>query len=516
MLNTPILIVGGSLVGLSASLFLAWLGVPHIMVEKHSGSSIHPRAMGYTETTLEHYRMVGIANRIPQTPLEFRLRRVTAESLAGEWQGALAWTPGEANEHNTDLSPNTGAAIAQDKLEPILRKAALELGAELRYSTELLHFEDRGDYIIAHLQDRNNGQKYDILADYLIAADGADSPIREHLGITQEGVGYIRTVRSVLFNCPEADEYLVHGVQQFEIEQENFHAFLTTYNDSRWLLMFVDDIERSEDELRIAIHKALGRDMAFDIITTGRWEMAGRIATNYRQGRVFLAGDAAHQLPPTRGGFGANTGIDDVWNLSWKLQRVFKGTSHASLLDTYEAERRPIGWLRHQQTFSRPDYAKWVSSNFKPDSLFSNEAMEFGQLVRSFAVIGSGPELPAAASPVDWAGQPGTRAPHVWLTTTTGETISSLDLFGEEFVLLAETLTWQNVADTLNLRRVHIGQDVHFPESETFAVTFGVSRHGAVLVRPDGVIAWRSNNAGQPGGAQELKEIYAQITASTS
>lgn len=514
MLHTPVLIVGGSLVGLSASLFLAWRGVPHIVVEKHPGSSPHPRAMGYTETTLEHYRMVGIADRIPQTPLEFRLRRVTVASLAGEWQGEHAWTPGEADQHNTGLSPNTGAAIAQDKFEPILRKAALELGAEHRHGTELLHFEDRGNLIVAQLRDRNDGQKYAISADYLIAADGADSPIREHLGIAREGVGHVQTVRSVLFNCPDADQYLARGAQQFEIEQEDFRAFLTTYNDSRWLLMFVDDIERSEDELRVAIRKALGRDMAFDIITTGRWEMAGRIATHYRQGRVFLAGDAAHQLPPTRGGFGANTGIDDVWNLAWKLQRVLEGTSAASLLDTYDAERRPIGWLRHQQTFSRPDYAKWVSSGFKADALFGNEAMELGQLVRSSAVIGAGSELPAAASPIDWAGQPGTRAPHVWLTNKVGERISSLDLFGREFVLLAGTLTWQEVAEALKLRLVHIGQDVHFPESETFSATFGVSLHGAVLVRPDGIIAWRGDHSAQAGGADELSVVWAQVTAS--
>lgn len=514
MLHTPVLIVGGSLVGLSSSLFLAWRGVPHIVVEKHAGSSLHPRAMGYTETTLEHYRMVGIADRIPQTPLEFRLRRVTVGSLTGKWQGEHAWTPGEADEHNNALSPNTGAAIAQDKLEPILRKATLELGAELRYSTELLHFEDHGNHIVTQLRDCNSGQEYAISADYIIAADGADSPIRERLGITRTGVGHIRTVRSVLFNCPEADQYLATGAQQFEIEQEDFRAFLTSYNDSRWLLILFDDIELSEDELRVAIRKALGRDMTFDIITTGRWEIAGRIATRYRQGRIFLAGDAAHQLPPNRGGFGANTGIDDVWNLAWKLQHVLEGTSDASLLDTYDAERRPIGWLRHQQTFSRPDYTKWVGSDFKADYLFINEAMELGQLVRSSAVIGAGPELPAAASPIDWAGQPGTRAPHVWLTNTAGDRISSLDLLGREFILLAETLTWQDVSDALKLRMVHIGQDVYFPESETFATTFGVSPLGAVLIRPDGIIAWRCDNAAQSGGANELKAALTQVTAS--
>lgn len=513
MLQTPVLIVGGSLVGLSASLFLAWRGVPHILVEKHAGSSPHPRAMGYTETTLEHYRMVGIADQIPQTPQDFRLRRVRATSLAGEWHGDNAWTPGEADSHNTGLSPNTGAAIAQDKLEPILRNAALKIGAEHRYSTELLTFEETPEGIVAQLKDKKDGREYPVFASYVIATDGADSKIRDRLGISREGVGLVRTVRSVLFSCPEADQYLTRGAQQFEIEQENFKAFLTTYNDSRWLLMFVDDIERSDDELRLAIRQALGKEMAFSIITTGRWEMAGRIATRYQKGRIFLAGDAAHQLPPTRGGFGANTGIDDVWNLAWKLQWVLNGTSAAALLETYDQERRPIGWLRHQQTFSRPDYAKWLNSDFKADPLFSNEAMELGQIVKSASIIGAGSELPAAASPSEWKGQPGTRAPHIWITTSAGEKISSLDLLGQGFVLISANPAWKKEAQRLNLKLVLINKDIYLADESALLETYGITPSGAVLIRPDGIICWRSNESLKGGDDYGLENAFRQIAA---
>ena len=325
MQHTPVLIIGGSLVGLSASLFLAWRGVPHILVEKHLGSSPHPRAMGFTETTIEHYRTVGIADRIPQSPPGKRLRRVKVASLSSDWISETDWTPGQAADRSHDLSPCTGAAIAQDKLEPILRNAAQELGAELRYGVELINFDQSAEKIWAQLRDRESGIEYKITADHLIAADGATSSIREILGIARSGVGHLRTLRSVLFRCPEADRYLERGAQQFEIEQEGFRGFLTTYGDSRWVLMFDDDKNRSHEELSEAVRRALGSNMPFDIITTGQWEMAGRIANCYRQGQVFLAGDAAHQLPPTRGGFGANTGIDDVWNLAWKLERVVSG-----------------------------------------------------------------------------------------------------------------------------------------------------------------------------------------------
>jgi 2-polyprenyl-6-methoxyphenol hydroxylase-like FAD-dependent oxidoreductase len=502
-MHTPILIVGGSLVGLSTSLFLGWHGVPHILIDKHPGSSPHPRAMGFTETTMEHYWAVGIADQIPQVPAGTRLRRVSVDSLAGDWRNEQAWTPGEAPLRTLEQSPCTGAAIPQDRLEPILRSAAIARGAELRASTELTGFQLTDTGVLAQVLDRTRAHRYEISADYLIAADGANSPVREALGITRSGVGHLGVLRSLLFRCPEADAFLRRGAQQFSIEQEGFRGFLTTYGDSRWVLMLDGDEERTEAALQAAIRRALGADMAFDIITTGRWEMAGRIADTYRQGRVFLAGDAAHQLPPTRGGFGANTGIDDAWNLAWKLQRVIQGHAAPALLDTYDAERRPIGWLRHQQTFSRPDYAARAGAAFVPEALFSNDALEFGQLVRSRAVAGAGAELPVAATPQQWAGQPGTRAPHVWVDQA-GQPISSLDLFGREYVLLTANADWRAAAERLRLRFVEVGNDVLFPPSHPFADAFGVPAAGATLVRPDGVIGWRSLAGPAEGGVVAL------------
>lgn len=138
-----------------------------------------------------------------------------------------------------------------------------------------------------------------------------------------------------MFRCPEADPILAEGVQQFNIEQADFRRFLTTYGDGRRVLMFDDGEEFSEAEPGSLVRKARGADFAFDILATGRWEMAGRIAERYREGRIFLAGDSAHQLPPTRRGFGANTGTDDAWNLAWKLEWVLNGYSSPRLLDTY-------------------------------------------------------------------------------------------------------------------------------------------------------------------------------------
>ena len=517
---TQVLIVGGSLVGLSAALFLAHRGVDAIVIEKHRGSAKHPRAIGFTELTLEHYRAVGIAERIPQVSPGIRLRRAKVDSLTGTWHEEKPWTPGEQETDKGVASPCTGAAIAQDILEPILRKAAIEKGASVRQGTKLLSFEQDGDGVTAHVRDGTTGKTYAIRATYLIAADGADSPVRETLGIARSGIGHLRTIRSVLFNCAEAEAYLDKGVHQFEIEKSDFQAFLTHYPDGRWILMFSDDQERSEEELRAAIYRALGREMNVDLITTGRWEMAGRIADRYSQGRVFLAGDAAHQLPPTRGGFGANTGIDDAYNLAWKLDMVLRGEAGTALLDTYSAERQPIGWLRHQQTFARPDYRRWVGDALAGEPLYGGEAMELGQRISSAAVIGTDAGLPPAANPDQWAGQPGTRVPHVWVQRA-GERVSTIDLFTRHLTLISADPRWIEAArqhgEELGITIVtwQVDRDVSFPAERDFTMSFGVGNQGAALVRPDAIVAWRSHDA-VTNTTQTLRKIIQQVAGSST
>ncbi|HEX4353802.1 MAG TPA: FAD-dependent oxidoreductase, partial [Polyangiales bacterium] len=267
-----VLVVGGSLVGSSAALFLAWQGVPTVLVERHPGSSPHPRAIGYTPRTMELLRAVGLGSRVPEAPANFRLLRARVESLAGTWFDESAWTPQRPNPVQTperktpehphavapiEHSPCRGAAIAQDRLEPILRDKAIEFGADIRMNTELVHFEQDADGVTTTLRERS-GREYTLRTAYMIAADGARSPVREALSIARSGRGHIRTLRSVLFRAP-LDRYLEKGVSQFEIDQPDFKAFLTTYNDGRWVLMFHDDVERDEASLRGAIVRAIGR-----------------------------------------------------------------------------------------------------------------------------------------------------------------------------------------------------------------------------------------------------------------
>jgi len=511
--NIPVLVVGGGLVGLSTALFLSWRGVPVVLVERHRASSPHPRAVGFTPRTLELLRAVGLSAQIPQIPLGHgRPRRVAVESLAGRWSDEKPWTRGAPNAAHSPAdasSPCTGAALAQDRLEPILRDKALALGADLRMATELVSFAQDEAGVTARLRGLD-GRESTVRADYLVAADGHRSPIREALGIGRAGHGFMRVVRSVLFRA-DLDQYLEAGISQFELHQPGLEGMLTTYRDGRWLLMVDGDEDRDEAALRQMVIRAIGReDLDIELITTGRWELAALIADHFGAGRVFLAGDAAHTLPPARGGYGANTGIEDAFNLAWKLAAVCSGESAPALLHTYDAERRPIAWLRHDQIFARPDYASVATDREKQVPEIDDEAMELGQLYRSDAVLGAGDDLPPARRPAQWAGQPGTRVQHRWVRQG-GERRSTLDLVQRTWVLATCDARWvaaaEQVGEALGIALRTLGTRGGSALEVTAAdlapadpaalqrdlcAALGITETGASLVRPDGYIAWRA------------------------
>jgi hypothetical protein len=230
---------------------------------------------------------------------------------------------------------------------------------------------------------------------------------------------------------------------------------------------------------------------------------------------VFLAGDAAHTLPPNRGGYGANTGIADAFNLGWKLAAVLSGQSKVSLLESYEEERKPIAWMRFQQIFARPDYARYADDALRETPLLDPIAVELGELYRSSIIEDSSSELPLARCPEEWRGQPGTRAPHR-VVMRDGTAISTLDLYGAGWVLVSSSESWCQAAtqirerigiplSPINLRAV-LGQD----DGTLVEQDLGISDQGASLVRPDGVIAWRSS---ETDGTVETLERAMKVVA---
>ncbi|KAK9778020.1 putative FAD binding domain-containing protein [Seiridium cardinale] len=517
--ETSVVIVGGSIVGLSSALFLAQRQVPFILLERHTGSAVHPRAIGYTARTVEILRTLGLDKELPVLPPGHggRPRRVKAETLNGEWTGETQWTktsgqrggskPADAPTGGppdySSITPVQGTAIAQDKLEPIIRNKALELGADLRLGSKMTVWsqDENGVSVTA---TNSAGESLFIRARYMIACDGASSRIRKDLDISTTGVGPMRTLHSILFRCPSIDHHVATGVHQWEIKNDAFEAFMVTYGDGRWALMMYDPKQDTLDEAsqKAMVRKAIGDEAAdIDLLAEGKWTLSGSVASRFSSGRVFLAGDAAHALPPNRGGYGANTGISDAHNLAWKLAAVLSGKSNAYLLDTYDQERRPIALVRHDQIFARDDYKPYVAGSgwektHKPAAIIDDISMELGQIYRSTSVIGSDDtSLPDAQTPAYWKGQPGTRAPHIKLTRN-GEEISSLDLFGGGWVILSKAHSWEELTSgSPDVELILVGRNVLEVVGDSFRDAFGVPESGAVLVRPDGYIAARWHKA---------------------
>lgn len=525
--KTSVLVVGGSLVGLSAALFLSHHGLQPILIEHHAGSSPHPRAMGFLSRTMEMYRAVGIADKIPLADPNFKLVRTRVHSLAGKWHEESYWgndkssTKQTANKNDMmDYAYTIGADISQDELEGVLRESAVKKGADLRYSTTLIRFEQDENGVTAFVKNRNDDTEYEIHADYMIAADGNRSFVRETLGIQREGRGYMQTMRSVLFRAPELEQYRKKAVQ-FTIDQPDLKTFMVYYRNDRWALMFSDDVQRDEVAYKEAIYKAVGRtDFPVEIITTGEWELTALIANSFQSGRIFLAGDSAHTLPPNRGGYGANTGIADVWNISWKLASVIKGYSSPGLLDTYETERRPVALFRHDQMFSRQDYKTYAAKDTKNTPQLDDIAIELGEIYHSEAIVSDLGinSVPPVKRPDEWNGEPGTRAAHWWLKNDE-HSRTSIDFYGKFWTLITSSDVWRDAASQVNkstllkIKCIQLGIDETAEDLDGLKTIMGITDTGASLVRPDGVIAWRSKHISDAAGtpADLLKRVLCQV-----
>ncbi|KAJ5925172.1 hypothetical protein N7454_007811 [Penicillium verhagenii] len=523
--DTPehVIVVGASLVGLSAALCLASHHVPTIVIEKHASISKHPRAIGFTPRTMEIYQKVGIENNDP-APDDFVLERAHVESVAGQWHDNSSWSDTERKPKSeghsaknpapkTEYSAARGYAKAQDKLESILEARALELGADIRRQHKLLNVEQDHTGVVVTVGDAK-GETSQIRGSYLIAADGNRSTVRELLQIPRQGRGFMQTIQSVLFQADLQD--WTKGIVQFDIEQPDLKAFLASYSDGRWALMFKDQIKRDDEALRAAIYQAIGRnDFPVEIITTASWDLTALVADKFQSGRVFLAGDAAHALPPNRGGYGANTGIHDVHNLAWKLAAVISGQSSPELLETYESERRPVALLRHDQIFVRADYKVHLDAAVPAGEKIDDDAMEFGQIYLSKGIIGADDSLPMAMKPDDWKGQPGTHLPHFWVKRD-GERVPILHVVDSDWALISASPGWDvaasgvNKTSSIEIKCVQVGLDILLDEKVDLQGLLGIFENGAVLVRPDGYIAWRSTEL-QVDSGKMLSSALSQV-----
>ncbi|MFF9860880.1 FAD-dependent oxidoreductase [Streptomyces tendae] len=622
--RVPVLVVGGSLVGLSMSVFLGRLGVRHTLVERHAGTSIHPRGRGNNVRTMEIFRVAGTEPDIRRAAATLAdnhgiLQTPTLVGDAGEWLFKQI-DPGNGLAR---FSPSSWCLCSQNDLEPELLTHAVDLGGDLRFGTELLSFEAGTEGVTAIVKSRETGEHTTIRADYLVAADGPRSPVREQLGIGQSGPGDLFHNVSITFRSRRLAD--VVGDRRFIVcyltEENADGALLPVDNRENWVFHAPwhpeqgETVEDFTDE-RCAAHirRAIG-DPDLDVEITGRapWHAAQRVARSYRSGRVLLAGDSAHEMSPT-GAFGSNTGIQDAHNLAWKLAAVLEGWAGEGLLDTYDMERRPVA----EATSARAAHRSVEHSHpgFAPPPVMGGGGpggapggpggvggaggpggpggaggpgrtaggpegpggpgaasggvrgpggpggpggapggpggvpggggpggvpgrgpgggpqrgilnVALGYRYPRGAVVGADPATPVVPEGLDLTGAPGSRAPHLWVRRGE-ERLSTLDLYEDSLVLLsdaAQPTGWHEAAAEVAAEmRVPLkayrvggtpGADLVPDDEETdWARAHGVTRGGAVLVRPDGFVAWRSPGPA-PDPASMLRQVVGSVLART-
>lgn len=505
--SPAVVIVGAGLAGLTTAIALGTYSIPTVLIERRQKNLEHPRADGFTPRTVEIFRSLGLGpDLIPEAEPAFKIQRTRAESLMGQWFEELAWSSQEKQQNKRislrepEYSPYRGASTPQDQLEPILLDHASNLGVDVRMGNEFAGLSQDVDGVTVIVKANTAGSMYSVGAQYLVAADGHRSAIRETLAIPRKGHGAVNSVQSVLFRAPETKPYLQKGPTQFTIDQPDLKAFMIAYQDDRLVLHLPNNREYNNSIIREVTLRAIGsHDVNLDIIGTSKWDMSAWIADEFARGRVFFVGDAAHSLPPSRGGYGANTGIADGHNLAWKLAQVTRDISDPQLLATYEAERLPVAWLRHDQIFARSDYKTLQEKSTANDGgslteALPDSAVEFGQIYRSTGILGREGSQPDAQVPDRWKGQPGTRAPHVWIWHN-GKALSTLELFKGDWVVLSEDSAWEEIVTRTQEKLGMNAQFVHVRQPEQAAVgfgeTYGIPPNGCVLIRPDGYIAWR-------------------------
>jgi putative polyketide hydroxylase len=535
-LQIPVLIVGGALVGLSMSLFLSWQGVPSLLVEKHPQPARLPRALGYNARTMELFRMLGLeeAIRAAQLPIAENQGMLRVESLAGR---EIMRLDEDGRADFSAFSPTAACIIGQQQFEPILLDAAQKMGSDIRFNSELVSFEQDEAGVCAVVRERTTGREWRVRTHYLIAADGAHSSIRDALGIKTQGPGTISYTTNVSFEADLREALRGRRIFLYYVSNPRLPdgqaGLMAADNERRWSFGTPIHPERGErredmtDErcielIRIAVgipdlEVKILPAYPWDPIKVGVWELAARYAESYRKGRVFLAGDAAHTVLPS-GGLGAGTGIQDAFNLAWKLALVLADKAGAALLDSYEDERLPVGKLTVEQTLQRQFYRTGTAES----TLIDYADLIFGFRYRSAAIIAEpgADEAPLTQDPSTLHGQPGTRAPHIVLERD-GLQISTIDLCGGRWTLLVggQGTLWNEAARRVS-KRLHLPLSVYaiggvngLKDIEgRWDEAYGVGATGAVLVRPDGFVAWRTSTVDEQSELA-LEKALARVLA---
>lgn len=536
--TTPVLISGGGPVGLVLSIELAWRGVPSIVLNTEPTTAVHPQGNTHNSRTMEHYRRLGIADRVRAVglPPEFTtdisyLTRFTGHEFARIPMPSSAEKQRRIAEQDMSfLTPEPIHRSSQFYVEPELFAHAETLdGIDLRFGWELIDFTQYADRVESTIRHSETGDTETIVSKWLAGCDGAQGYTRRALDIPYRGEGgdevafFIGKMLSVYIDAPG-----IHDVMNMEPAWQ----YWTVNNDARTCIVtldakgkfvvlakYPDSGEPDEAEIICDIQDAFGAEIDIEVISIRQWTAGNAlVADRYGDGRVLLAGDAVHLFTPT-GGFGMNTGVEDAVNLGWKIAAVHHGWAPETLLDTYEGERRPIG-IRNTQSSrklasdvatiqvpaaleeetaegqkARADLGRHLSG-FTEE--FASLGIQLGARYDASPLIANDGTEPPPDSPVEYVPTacPGGRAPHQWLN----DGASIHDRFGKWFTLVkfgsasTDTAAFAAAAEALDVP-LDIVDVAEKAARDLYACTFA-------LIRPDHHVAWRGDSL--PADAEAL------------
>ena len=535
--STTVLIVGGGPIGLIASILLTQQGIDNVVVELREHVQPAPAAHVVNARTFEIMRAGGIdmakIDAACRPPADGWVRWVT--SLAGDEIGHVSFEGQHRTEALLDVTPTPLRNLSQHKLEPILRDHT----PALRAGVEWVRATQSDVAVVSTVRDVVTGETTEITSSYLIAADGAGSPVRRWLGIAMDGPQRLQAfvaihvevnLRQLVGDRP-ATLYWI-------IDPDIGGTYIAHDIDGTWVYMhqWDPDVEQLDDytveRCAALFRRGVGANIeSMSVRSITPWNMSCQVAASYRSDRAFLIGDAAHRFPPT-GGLGLNTGAVDAQNLVWKIAAVEHGWAESRILDTYESERRPIAEINAQQSLSnavklfdvpvalgidadpdvtRTNYIAAVSTSdgrTRVHAAIEGQAEHFDMLglqlgfvysANGDLVVDDGTTLAEPADAVrDYrpTTHPGARLPHTWIDRA-GERISTLDLVPlDHFVLLTSSKDWAAAGERLVDARVplHVvlfGRDAVDVDGAWGRVS-ELDGAGAILVRPDQHVGWRS------------------------
>ncbi len=527
MRHTPVLIVGAGPVGLALAGELGWRGIACTLIEQGDGVIVTPKMNEVNLRTMEFCRRWGIADAVHACPFppDYPLDVAFVTSLSGYEIGRMPRPPRMA-EAPEPHSPMRLQVCSQMWFDPILQNFARTFPhVSLRYHARLESFESSDDGVRAEVVDLATGARETLTCDFLVGCDGANSGVRRALGIELEGRTLGHPVH-LYFRAPGLLDACGRQPTVFfvTVDREGVWSNVRIIDpaNAMWRLMVLDTegglTPETVDRERY-LRRAIGRPFDVEWLGTSVWTRRSTVARRYSQGRVFLAGDAVHQLSPT-GALGMNTGIADAVDLGWKLAAALQGWGGRGLLASYDLERRPIGTRNVSMT------AEFYGEHQKFDDgiaaiedagprgeevrarvgealvrgvgrMFRTTGMQIGYRYEGSPICVGDQTPPEPDHPENFvpSARPGARAPHAWL----GDGRSMLDLYGRGFVLCrfgGEAPDAAAFEATAAERGVPLTTAaVSAPEAA------GLYQRRLVLVRPDGHVAWRGDDVPADAGA---------------